>query len=89
MKMRARQGIGRKESSDAISLEQEDLLWGKGILGESTPDQLRETVLFLLGVNLALRGVMNISDFAVWGLTHKSQFTVTTVGHGIYIFKKI
>ena len=30
-------------------------LWNEGILGEDTPIKLRNTVLFLLGINLALR----------------------------------
>ena len=37
-----------------IPLDIEKSLWDKGVLDEDTPDKLRETVLFLLGVNLAL-----------------------------------
>ena len=32
-------------------------MWQQNILGEDTPDKLRSTVLFILGVNLALRAV--------------------------------
>ena len=45
-----------KKQSDLISYEYEEM-WQKGILGEDTPDKLRSTVLFLLGINLALHAV--------------------------------
>ena len=32
-------------------------MWKDEILGESSPQQLRDTVLFLLGINLGLRAV--------------------------------
>ena len=35
--------------------EFEEKLWQKGILGEDCPDRLRNTVLYLIGINLALR----------------------------------
>ncbi len=56
MKERAQMGIGERKKSQPISLSQEDLMWQQGILGSDTPDKLRDTVLYLLGVNLALRG---------------------------------
>ena len=31
-------------------------MWEKGVLGEDMPDKLVKTVLFLIGVNFALRG---------------------------------
>ena len=33
------------------------ILWEKGVLGESNPDQLQKTVLFLLGCGFRLRGI--------------------------------
>ena len=44
-----------KKQAEFTSLEYEEKLWEMGILGEAAPDQLRNTVLFLLGINLALR----------------------------------
>ena len=44
-----------KKQVEVITLEHEEYLWQSNILGEETPDQLRDTVLFLLGINLALR----------------------------------
>ena len=55
MKERASENIGTTvKQAGYISHQHEKLLWDKGILGEETPDQLRETVLFLLGINLGL-----------------------------------
>ena len=32
-------------------------MWDKGILGEDSPDKLRRTVFFLIGVKFGLRGL--------------------------------
>ncbi len=42
-------------SSSAISLSDEDKMWRLGVLGDDTPEKLRNTVMFLLGVCCALR----------------------------------
>ena len=56
MKDRARKSIGMiKKQAEFISLDYENELWRSGTLGEDTPDKLRDTVLFILGINLALR----------------------------------
>ena len=56
MKERAMAQIGTvKRQASVISLNVEDKLWKEGVLGEATPDQLRSTVLFLLGLNVGLR----------------------------------
>ena len=58
MKQRAEANVGTtKRQADLVSYEHEEKLWSDGILGEQTPDQLRDTVCFLLGINLALRAV--------------------------------
>ncbi len=54
MKERSCIGLGRKQSSDIISLDDEETMWRDGILGDENPEQLRDTVLYLLGLNLAL-----------------------------------
>ena len=53
---KANMGVVRRQAS-VISYEMENLLWDKGILGEDKPEKLRNTVLFLLGINLLLRAV--------------------------------
>ena len=56
MKERALNNIGTTvRQAGYITVDHENLLWEKGILGEDSPDKLRETVLFLLGINLGLR----------------------------------
>ena len=49
---RALQNIGTtKKQAQFIPLNFENELWEKGILGEDTPEKLRSTVLFLIGIN--------------------------------------
>ena len=56
MKDRASRNIGLvRKQAEYIPLDYEDKMWKEGVLGEEFPDQLRDTVLFLLGINLALR----------------------------------
>ena len=43
--------------AEVITYEFEEKMWKEGILGEDTPDRLRNTVLFLIGINLMLRAV--------------------------------
>ena len=58
MKERCSQNIGAvKKQADLISFEYEEVMWQKNILGEDSPNKLRSTILFLLGINLALRAV--------------------------------
>ena len=56
MKEIARKGIGiNKRQAAIISEEQEDILWRKQFLGEDTPQQLLDTLVYLIGLNFALR----------------------------------
>ncbi len=63
MKERSRAGIGEKKSSDVITMTDEESMWAKGVLGDSSPEVLRDTLMYLLGINLALRGGKNIEHF--------------------------
>ena len=56
MKERARSGLGLKKSSDVISMTDEDKMWLTGILGDTSPEVLRDTLMYLLGINLTLHG---------------------------------
>ncbi len=56
MKERAAMGLGKRKFSSPISVSDENSLWDKGVLGTNTPDTLRDTLLFLLGLHLALQG---------------------------------
>ena len=56
MKKRAQQNVGTAvKQAQLIPLSYESSLWEKGILGEHTPDLLRDMVLFLLGIHCGLR----------------------------------
>ena len=49
MKERALQNLGTVvKQAQCIPLDFENQLWEKGVLGEQTPDQLRDTILFLV-----------------------------------------
>ncbi len=47
--------LGTKTRASPISFEEENKMWLCGALGEDTPDKLRNTVLFLIGMSCALR----------------------------------
>ena len=56
IKERAAKQIGTTvRRAELISQKHETIMWEKGILGEATPTQLRETVLFLIGIHIGLR----------------------------------
>ena len=46
-----------KKQAQVISYTTENYLWEQGYLGEDSPEKLRNTVLFLLGINVLLRAV--------------------------------
>ena len=56
MKERAKDNIGNtKRQANMISFDCEEYLWDKGFLGEHEPNILRNTVLFMIGINCGLR----------------------------------
>ena len=56
MKERALRNIGMvKKQAAVIPLNFQDKLWEQGLLGDDSPDKLRDTVLFLIGTNVGLR----------------------------------
>ena len=56
MKQRTASGLGVRISSNTISLAQEDKLFFDGILGDDEPEKLLKTVIYMLGLHLALQG---------------------------------
>ena len=56
MKQHTGMGLGQRNQVDIITIEQEEILWQKCLLGDSNPEQLNNTILYLLGLNFALRG---------------------------------
>ena len=56
LKRIAGKGIGaKKRQAEVITEEEEQRLWEKGLLGEDTPQQLLDTVIFYNGLYFALR----------------------------------
>ena len=49
-------GLGLKQSSNVISLKSEEKLFECGELGEGNPQQLLNTVVYMVGLHFALRG---------------------------------
>ncbi|XP_048242449.1 uncharacterized protein KIAA1958-like [Haliotis rufescens] len=58
MHERSSAGLGAdvRKHTEAISREEENCLWEKGCLGESNPQQLLDTIVYLTGLYFALRG---------------------------------
>ena len=57
MQEQAKEGVGaNRPECEFVSHEHEEILWSKGVLGESNPDQLRKTVFFLIGSRFGLHG---------------------------------
>ena len=58
MKERTAMGVGKgKKIAKLITFEMENDLWNRGFLGSDTPDKLRTTVFYQLGLKCCLRGV--------------------------------
>ena len=56
MKRLKASGIGsQKRQAEPLSLEEEELLWEKGVLGDHSPQALLNTVFFFNGIHFALR----------------------------------
>ena len=56
MKRLRKAGIKTKGlKAEPLSLDEEELLWKRGILGDHSPDALLNTVFFQIGINFALR----------------------------------
>ena len=49
-------GKYRKVKSDVIGMDQEDILWRKGLLGDSNPAVLLDTLVYYIGLYFVIRG---------------------------------
>lgn len=80
MKTRAAQGMGlHVRRAQVITKSQENVLWQKGLLGESSPQVLLDTMLYLLGLNFALRSGEEHRSLA------RNQLTVASDDEGEYL----
>ncbi|XP_071114617.1 uncharacterized protein KIAA1958-like [Haliotis cracherodii] len=85
MKSLAKQGIGiEKRQANVVSVDQEDILWEKGMLGEDTPQKLLDTLVYLIGLNCALRAGDEHRNLRVGP---NSQFQITEDSSGVTYLK--
>ena len=56
MKEHTAQGLGMRNLSNVISLKHEDMMFWCGALGDENPSQLLHTVIYMMGLHLALCG---------------------------------
>ncbi len=89
MKQRALARISKAaKSADPISVDDKQKLWDEGVLGEFQPDQLRSTVMYLLGLTFVLRGCQE--QRALRCPPHDPQITVhvNTEGNEYLLYKE-
>ena len=85
MKERARDNIGTvKRQANVVTYDYEEMLWKKDILGEQNPDQLRQTVMFLIGINCGLRAGDEHQDLRRDGIDKPSQFSFQRNCKGVH-----
>ena len=85
MKEQSKDNIGMvKRQVRVINYSVEDELWKQNVLGEQNPDQLRNTVLFLIGVNCGLRAGDEHYDLRRDALGKASQFEFKCNDSGVH-----
>ena len=73
MKSLTRAGIGlERDKAEPITIEEEESLWCKGLLGDTSCDVLRDTIVHMCGLYFALRGGTELRGLKVQQITvHK------------------
>lgn len=57
MQEKKKAGIGiRRKQAQVIDIDEEKLMWEKNVLGSDSPSKLVNTLVYLIGLNFALRG---------------------------------
>ena len=70
MKNLRRAGIGLEvKKAEPISNEEEEILWRMGLLGDTSPDILRDTIIYMCGLCFALRGGGELRGLKVQQIT--------------------
>ena len=73
-------------SAAPIPILTEEKMWATGMLGEFNPTQLMETVLYLLGINFALRGGYEHKVLRRPGFNPQIKVTQDSAGKDCLIF---
>ncbi len=71
-----------------ISITDEECMWEKGLLGDSEPDSLRNTVMYLLGINLALCRGDKHRCLRCPGHNPQIQVCTDSEGHKFLLYKE-
>ena len=86
MKQRTAMGLGLRRSSEIISLSQEDLLFSSGALGDDEPLKLLHTVIYMMGLHLALRGGVEHNRLRRPGFESQICVDVDTSGREVLVY---
>ena len=65
----------RSRQADLITYDMEEDLWKRNFLGDDTPDKLRTTAYFVLGINCYLRSVQDHYNMRKWCPDQDSQLS--------------
>ena len=49
-------GKDQRKKAEVIGIDQEDMLWKKGLLGDLSPQALLDTLVYYVGLYFAIRG---------------------------------
>ena len=82
MKERAALNLGLVSRADIITYEMEEQLWQKNLLGVDTPDKLRTTCYFYLGLRFFLRSIEDHYQMRCWTPSQESQLSFKTLPNG-------
>ena len=64
MKRLQQQGVGSlRRQAETLSEDEEDSLWGKGLLGDNNPQSLLDTIVFYIGFYFALRSQIEVVEY--------------------------
>ncbi len=88
MKLHTEEGLGHKQSAEIIPTSVENVMWESGVLGQDQPRQLLDAVIYLLGVNLALRGGIEHKNLQHPGFNPQITVSKDPVGHKCLLFRE-
>ena len=81
-------GVNSRQA-DLITIDMENDLWERGYLGDDTPDKLRTTVYFVLGINCYLRSIQDHYNLRRWAPDEESQIKFERVnGKRCFVYRE-
>ena len=88
MKERHATGLGVCQSSKIITLDHENKMFNQGILGESNPQQLLDTMIYMIGMHCALRGGLEHNKLQRPGCNSQFYFEFDERGVECLVYKE-